>query len=497
MDASNCGGASEPWKWIRVSQTCLGANVPWRKRAFGLGTKYGFLEEFLGHSWGLVYREGGAPGTVPLRNLRVTAHVLHQDVPLEWYWVRFFWIFWGHSEGPGEGRGGAPGTVPLQIPQVTSRKACLRNAEWRSSCKYRPEARFFNSSSLPKPQVMPPKRRWARPFVRVSCVDLCLHPICVLKCISILSACQQVWLVHRKSRHGIADNKTRSIPMRLKQKSRSRPRPIQAYTNFSACATILAPIQTMSEPWSREVPKEMLSEGAIPNIVPFPPPPQGSARTSASESAPLFVELSSASCFGPGTFQGAFWGNYFSMAKCQGIAQKGVRAFWCSKTGARSSWKRCKKPVFTLRSVNRSMWTPFRVILWGWLIQGACPRAHPPASSSDTPPSLQYQSIGAKINANFFAQSFSTTLRVMDVRAKNHGGLHQKVHFPVAAVVGETFDPWASGRKVRNVRGKSGPKSLCLCCFYFPESRPTLPATCPEREKQTLSERSSKFCFDL
>ena len=28
-----------------------------------------------------------------------------------------------------EGRGGAPGTVPLQNPQVTSRKACLRNAE--------------------------------------------------------------------------------------------------------------------------------------------------------------------------------------------------------------------------------------------------------------------------------------------------------------------------------------------------------------------------------
>ena len=28
-----------------------------------------------------------------------------------------------------EGRGGAPGTVPLQNPEVTSPKACLRNAD--------------------------------------------------------------------------------------------------------------------------------------------------------------------------------------------------------------------------------------------------------------------------------------------------------------------------------------------------------------------------------
>ena len=40
-----------------------------------------------------------------------------------------FGFFLGILRGPGEGRGGAPGTVPLQNPQVTSRKACLRNAE--------------------------------------------------------------------------------------------------------------------------------------------------------------------------------------------------------------------------------------------------------------------------------------------------------------------------------------------------------------------------------
>ena len=68
-----------------------------------------------------------------------------------------------------------------------------------------------------------------------------------------------------------------------------------------------------------------------------------------------------------------------------------------------------------------------------------------------------------------FVQSFSTTLRVMDVRAENRGRLHQKVRFPVAPLVGEKlFDPGASSGRVRNVRGKSGPKSLCLCCFFLP-----------------------------
>ena len=40
-----------------------------------------------------------------------------------------FELFLGILRGPGEGRGGAPGTVPLQNPEITSRKACLRNAE--------------------------------------------------------------------------------------------------------------------------------------------------------------------------------------------------------------------------------------------------------------------------------------------------------------------------------------------------------------------------------
>ena len=82
---------------ISASQTCLGANVP-----SGLVPSTFFLDIF-GHSWGLVYGEGGTPGTVPLRNLRVTSHVLHQEVPLGWYRARLFELFLGVLRGLGEG----------------------------------------------------------------------------------------------------------------------------------------------------------------------------------------------------------------------------------------------------------------------------------------------------------------------------------------------------------------------------------------------------------
>ena len=81
-------------------------------------------------------------------------------------------------------------------------------------------------------------------------------------------------------------------------------------------------------------------------------------------------------------------------------------------------------------------------------------------------------SLGAKKSTQtFFVQSFSKTLRVMDVRAENRGRLHQKVRFSAAPVMGWNFSTQGRpGVRVRNVRGKSGPKSLCLCCFLFPES---------------------------
>ena len=77
--------------------------------------------------------------------------------------------------------------------------------------------------------------------------------------------------------------------------------------------------------------------------------------------------------------------------------------------------------------------------------------------------------LGAKKSTQtFFVQSFSKTLRVMDVRAENRGRPHQRVRFSAAPVMGRNFlTQGHPGVRVRNVRGKSGPKSLCLCCFSF------------------------------
>ena len=53
----------------------------------------------------------------------------------------------------------------------------------------------------------------------------------------------------------------------------------------------------------------------------------------------------------------------------------------------------------------------------------------------------------------------------MDVRAENRERPHQKVRFPAAQVVGRNF--------LTPGRGKSGPKSLSLCCFFFPDRNST------------------------
>ena len=86
-------------------------------------------------------------------------------------------------------------------------------------------------------------------------------------------------------------------------------------------------------------------------------------------------------------------------------------------------------------------------------------------------PCLKTPLIGArKSTQTFFGQSFSRTLRVMDVRTKNRGRPHRKVRFPAAPVAGRNFlTPGHPGVRVRNVRRKFGPKSLCLYCFFFPD----------------------------
>ena len=102
--------------------------------------------------------------------------------------------------------------------------------------------------------------------------------------------------------------------------------------------------------------------------------------------------------------------------------------------------------------------------------------------------------LGAKKSTQtFFVQSFSTTLRVMDVRAENRGRPHQKVRFPAAPVVGRNFLTLGHpGVRVRNVRGKSGPKSLCLCCFFFPDPLTPFPEE-PKRAPKCLGSKNQKL----
>ena len=77
---------------------------------------------------------------------------------------------------------------------------------------------------------------------------------------------------------------------------------------------------------------------------------------------------------------------------------------------------------------------------------------------------------GQKSTQTFLVQSFSTTLRVMDVRAENRGRPHQKVRFPAALVVGEKlFDPWACGRKGQECPREIRAKKFMFMLFFFPD----------------------------
>ena len=109
---------------IGVSQTCLGANV-----LSGLVPSMDFkknLWAFLGPC----VRGRGRPwyGTSaqPESHFTCSSPGCAPRVVASTFLLNYFLSI---LRGPGEGRGGAPGTVPLQNLEVTSRKACLRNAE--------------------------------------------------------------------------------------------------------------------------------------------------------------------------------------------------------------------------------------------------------------------------------------------------------------------------------------------------------------------------------
>ena len=72
-----------------------------------------------------------------------------------------------------------------------------------------------------------------------------------------------------------------------------------------------------------------------------------------------------------------------------------------------------------------------------------------------------------KSTQTFSGQSFSRTLRVMDLRTKNRGHPHRKVCFPAALVVGRNFLTPGHPGVVRNVCRKFGPKSGCLFGDFF------------------------------
>ena len=85
--------------FVRVSQTCLGANVP-----SGLVPSTFIFWPICGHSWGLVYGEGGVPGTVC-----TTWEALHmfftERCPSGGTEHVSFELFLGILRGPGEGDG--------------------------------------------------------------------------------------------------------------------------------------------------------------------------------------------------------------------------------------------------------------------------------------------------------------------------------------------------------------------------------------------------------
>ena len=106
-----------------------------------------------------MYGEGGPPGTVPLHNLRVTSHVLHQEVPLGGTEYVSFELFLGILRGLGRGEGAGPCTAPLQNPQVTSRKACLRNADI-PTLQWNPSSLQNKASNSPNAQWRFAKHSW-------------------------------------------------------------------------------------------------------------------------------------------------------------------------------------------------------------------------------------------------------------------------------------------------------------------------------------------------
>ena len=89
-------------------------------------------------------------------------------------------------------------------------------------------------------------------------------------------------------------------------------------------------------------------------------------------------------------------------------------------------------------------------------------------SQGQTPPVTR----GQTINANFFCTKFFENPSGHGRPRRTLWTSTPKVGFSAAPVMGRNFlTQGRLGVRVGHVRRKSGPKSLCLCCFFFPESR--------------------------
>ena len=79
----------------------------------------------------------------------------------------------------------------------------------------------------------------------------------------------------------------------------------------------------------------------------------------------------------------------------------------------------------------------------------------------------------------------------MEVRAENRGRPHQKVRFPATPLVGSNFvTPGHPGVRVRDARGKSGPKSLC---YALRSERPFTGVSGPSGAK--IAKKSQKESY--
>ena len=74
---------------------------------------------------------------------------------------------------------------------------------------------------------------------------------------------------------------------------------------------------------------------------------------------------------------------------------------------------------------------------------------------------------GQKINANFFGKEFFDNPSGHGRPRRKSWTSAPKSAFSCGPSGGEKLFAGHPGVRVRNVRRKSGPKSLCLCCFFF------------------------------